>query len=142
MKIQIQEFESHENYSLIRELIYRRGSYAGAIIFSVCSSSIIAKNRGFNHFVILSNEDYDGCSECEMSNNITVGFLERVPLELAPNIHESEESAEEKEIRLENVRTYLQDNFPENIINNKDADIMSVEDYWEICKNVRQICSW
>ncbi len=142
MKIKIEELEHHDNYSLLRELVYERGSYAGTIMFSVCTSSIIAKNRGFSHFAILSDKKYQTCDKCEMSFDKTIGFLNEVPPGLVFSIQEGREKEEDKKNRINEVKEYLHQLFPEIIVDNKDADIVSVKDFWLVCKNVRHICSW
>ncbi len=142
MKVKIEELEHHGNYSLVREQVYDRGSYAGSIMFSVCASSIITKNRGFNHFAILSDNKYGKCNECEMAFDKTIGFLKDVPPDLVFNIREGREKEEAKENRIKKVKEYLFQSYPENIIDNKDADIWAVKNTWLICKKFNNICSW
>lgn len=142
MAIKIEEHENHGNYSLIREEVYKRGSYAGAIMFSLCSSSVIAKKRGYSHFATLSSKDYEGCESCEMSWDTTLGFLNNVPDDLVNSPGDEIETKVEKRLRLKKSQQYLNQVFPQEIITEKDIEITSINDFWLICRDVRKICSW
>lgn len=142
MKIQIEELEHHGSYSFLDERVYQRGSYAGAIMFSICSSSVIAKNRGYSYFTTLALSTGESCKSCEMNWRKTIGFLNDVPSELLLDILGEDETEHEKELRLKQTSEYLLERFPENLLSNKSHEITSVKDYWLICKNVNRICSW
>lgn len=142
MDIKIEELENHGNYSLIREQVYKRGSYAGSIMFSICSSSVIAKKRGYSYLAHLKIKNFEGCETCEMSWDKTIGFLNDVPDELLHSPEAQKETDREKGLRMTKVSEYVKSNFPNNLTNEKDIEIIAVQDFWLICKDVNKICSW
>ncbi|MCP4523285.1 MAG: hypothetical protein GY828_03630 [Candidatus Gracilibacteria bacterium] len=134
MKIVSEELRNNNNISVIRERVYKRGTYAGAAMFSMCSSVIIAKKRGFSHFVILNSEINENCKECEWSQIITLGMLSDVDQSLVINLED------EKIINEHDVRTYITSSFPKIDLTKEAIEILDVNSFMPICKKMESIC--
>ena len=142
MKIVAEETSNNKNISVIRERVYTRGSYAGAAMFSMCSSVIITKNRGYSHFVILDQKSNGNCKECEWSQDTTIGMINDVNPGFVSNMQEViEETRNDKSKKLEVVK-YLSQIFPQYKINEEHAEILAVSDFMVVCGRVQSICSW
>ena len=117
MEIIIEELSYVDNISIVRERVMKRGSYAGAIMFQVCTLSSIAKKRGFKYFVVLDSKNIENCEGCEWSSEIVLGFLNNKDLD-------------------------LKEQFPKYYKQENDNTIEDVNEYSPVCNQVESICSW
>jgi len=137
MKITIKEISHKDNVSVIEERIYKRGSYAGAAMFSMCGNTIIAKNRGFSHFTILEQKSTNNCGNCEWSQKVTLGLVNNVNDELVVQLPD-----ENNDQKSKLVKGFISKKFPKHYEGKEDINIFSVEEFWLVCKRVESICSW
>ncbi|BHH82384.1 hypothetical protein [Desulforhopalus sp. 52FAK] len=143
MSIVVEELSHSDNISVVRETVNKRGSYAGAIVFSLCSFSVIAENRGYKYFTVLNTTDNPWESHNEWSVDRKIGLLIDIDKELTVKISDKKhESVQEKNNRELKTKKYLEEQFPYQTIDADTNDIVSVKEYWPLCKNVRNICSW
>lgn len=75
MDAEISEISRTPNTSTVYVKVRKRGTYAGSIMFQVCCFSKIAKSRGYQYYVVLSEKDVQECKDCEWENEYLLGFL-------------------------------------------------------------------
>ena len=75
MDAEIREISRTPNTSTVYVKARKRGTYAGSIMFQVCCFSRIAKSRGYQYYVVLSEKDLQECKDCEWENEYVLGFL-------------------------------------------------------------------
>jgi len=75
MDVEITELKREAQTSFIRVRVRTRGTVAGSAMFQMCSFANIAKDRRSRYFVILDERQLTDCTDCEWSQEYTVGFL-------------------------------------------------------------------
>jgi hypothetical protein len=75
MDTEIREISRAPKTSTVYVKVTKRGTYAGSIMFQVCCFSKIAKSRGYQYYVVLSEKDIQECKNCEWENEYVLGFL-------------------------------------------------------------------
>jgi hypothetical protein len=115
MEIVIKETQFINNIAPIEETIYKRGSAAGASMFGMCGFTILAKKRGFSHYVMLEHTSSQDCNGCEWSSISRVGYLKNVK----PTFVKSIGSFNESNLTSKNeIQKYLSEQFPQQKFTN------------------------
>jgi hypothetical protein len=140
MEIIIKETQFSDNIAQIEETVYKRGSVAGAIMFSMCSFTIFAKKRGYSHYVILEHSGDPYCKDCVRTFISKVGYLKNVKPCYVKSLGNMDETSVSSK---DDIKKFLSEQFPQyEFKNSQQLDIIAVSDFMLVCKDLENICSW